>query len=126
MGLTRAERRRVGEEVVLEVERDQILMVGKGEAGSSCEAVYRQFCTLPAARARRTYPQCNDHALPAAHSANMSTATISSTVSIRSPAPEHLVVRAELVDAPIEVGEQHQLLVGVERRDEGRLPHDFG
>jgi hypothetical protein len=28
VGLTRAERRRVGEEAVLEVERDQILMVG--------------------------------------------------------------------------------------------------
>jgi hypothetical protein len=56
----------------------------------------------------------------------MSAATISSTVSVRSPAPEDLVIRAELVDAPIDFGQQHQLLVGVERRDERRLPYNFG
>lgn len=75
---------------------------------------------------RRTYPQRNDHTFPAAHGANMSTATVSSTISVCSPTPEHLIVWAQLMNAPIEVGEQHQLLVGVERRDEGRLPHNFG
>lgn len=126
MGLTRAERRRAGGEVVLEVERDQILIVGKGDAGSSCEALLDQLYTPAAPPARRAHPQRNDHALPAAHGANVGTASISSTFSICSPAPEYLVVRAELVDASVEVGEQHQLLVGVERRDESRLPHDFG
>lgn len=66
-------------------------------------------------REHSTHAQGNDHAPPTANGADVSATTVCCSISISPPAPEYLIVGAELVYATVEVGEQHELVVGVQR-----------
>ena len=76
-------------------------------------------------RGGQTDPESYDDAPPASHSPDVRTAAVCSSISISLPAPEHFIVWCKLVNGAVEVREQHQLLVGMQRRNERGLPQDL-
>lgn len=113
--MIRLERRRVGEVAceVAEGPRYHTLRLGNGEDGSSCWLRSNQS-SPHSGKESATHSESHDNPSPTLDRLNVGAPPLSRPISISFPAPQHFIIRAENVDVAVEVGEEGEVIVGVE------------